>query len=286
MEELKNTPSLQPILPNASKNTIFSRFKQTWIQVIFFVFIISVFLATVIITLKLKESSNHTQLLRKSTLPSPTIKINNPLSNQFQEILFDKCKKDGTILLEDFPFIVNLNIVRIDKIYCEGFPNAKERFVVVKYGNRNSLYIHDEFSREPGHGGLPYLGLIGKVIKTKDNSKISVYFNGWGEGPSQYIEYLYVAARGFKELTVKNGERILITTTIDLVREGDPRLIALLNKYAKRSDDSSGQLEVEYSEELEKAIEHRFYEDFSKLEDTEKQRISYLEKILDAVDAK
>lgn len=243
-------------------------------------------------------SQNQTlsqQLKTSKPTPSPAV-VKGP---SFQDILENYCQ-DITlsptvslygIKLENLPVSIDQSVVPItfqsqDTVTCmSGGENlAKSNFVSIEYGPYKQIFLYDQNSKEPGHGGQSFFGSRPVVLKDDGQIKWSMSLN-WPEAGCTELENRTIVVRGERRLKLLNGETVLASTETEVTDPGDPRLVETLAQNLKDSECSPGQKDVVF-EGTDEKVKKRFFSNFDRLESPEKERVAEIQKILMAITPK
>lgn len=221
-------------------------------------------------------------IIKVNQLPTPTPQ-DLPKSH-LQELLGKHCSKnDPSMRTNDLPILINQSIIQVEKIIVECAAGYSKAYATIYFDNKR-LFIYDDFSEELGHGGVPYLGSEGTpIIETRD-IKITFYLSGGSGG--HIVGESSVVGRGEKKIFLSSGQIIYVNFSEFLIKEDDPRLVKLLKKYAESlTEDRPEELYIN-KEGYDKDIFTNFFSNLSKTEKPEKENITYIEKILNAVESK
>ena len=227
-------------------------------------------------------------------IPQPT-----PLTESFQQILVENCRKIGDessffygIAPDVLPVLIDLRVITL-KLREQGTascasadPPVETSYVFVPTEDNSGFHVYDENSVEGGHGGPPFLGTYGGVIKQTGSVTLSVYM-GWPHGGPIFVGDFVALVRGVKELKLSNGETIFVSTSLTVIDKDDPRLLEVLDDYSDVSDSDPSRKEVTTSPgDVEAGVVARFFNNLTTLESPERENIGKLENILDAVTAR
>jgi len=257
-------------------------------------------ISSVLIVLGLYLRQTNTEL--KPT-PTPDISPTNvsskpPIINSFQEILTKNCQKIATgsdsyfygiqpdLLPVSFdPTAITINPQEQGTISCGFFTpeNPNKNFVSIEFNTDWNMNIYDKNSEELGHGGPPFLGSFGQTIQDKKDTKLTIYLS-LGEGPTE-VKDIGVQVRGERKLPLSNGETILMNVSDEAIPGGDPRLMAILNKYQTTYEGYS-VIDSSKIEQIQEEIVKTFFGDVNKLQSPEKEIVLEIQQILKAVNPK
>ncbi len=244
----------------------------------------------------------------QTSLPiSPGTKIEETQNSQtvplkketyFQKILKTHCRNSDNfsgIELDNLPVKVDTNKIEIiyerkeqGTIICWSPPN-NTGYVSIRYHDNLSkdlendqiLFVYDGNSEELAHGGYPFLGQIGKTIKSSGSVKLNVYLNSSEIGP--VIGQNSVNLRGEKTFELPGGETIFVNTTRDIIRADDPRLITLLKKYAQNPKEGISSEKEKIVDDRDGAEEEIFSKFFLNIQTPEKEVLESVEDLLGSV---
>lgn len=215
-----------------------------------------------------------------------------PPKSSFQNLLSEQCKKFGdSVDVGVLPVVVDESVLDVRSVMCRGDSVINAGYVQVSYGDGETLNLYDEYSKELGHGGSPFLGTYRKSIKETADVRLSIYFARPDGGPA-LVGDVAVIVRGQKKIRLRSGETIFINAEHVAIEGDDPRLVAVLDKYSRESDRVAGRREIinDIYEDLidaaEVGIVKRFFDDLAILGDPERGNIRKLENILDTVTAR
>lgn len=217
-------------------------------------------------------------------------------ADTFQNILTKYCKKIDLgpgayfngLQPDNLPVSIDYSEVKVklreqETIPCALEPNSQGYvFVELEDSTKGIINIYDKYSKELGHGGPPILGSFDNVVKSEGVIKFSFALSG-GEGPP-IIGAVPVIIRGEKQLKLTGGEIIYINYTKIAIAGKDKRLVDLLNKYSKPSEFEPASQELA-SLPIEE-VKSLFFSDFYNLQSPEKEAVTEITRILNAVSAK
>lgn len=218
--------------------------------------------------------------------PAPRV-IEYSKESSFQQQYTEYCKKgnpSGSVIdPKDLPVSIDKSVISIKKAEVTCWSGS---VYIEASSDDYGINIYDKYSQEPGHGGEPWLGIEGKEIIKKGDIKITYYLSA-GEGPF-YVGGTTIEGRGEKEIQLSNGQKIYINTGKTLIKEDDPRLISILKKHAEAVQDPSEDAYIKEGEEgkVEEDIFNIFFKDLSKLKNPEKENLTSIEQILQAISSK
>lgn len=231
----------------------------------------------------------------------------------FQEILTKNCQMRKSlkgfsyygIELSKLPIIIDETLLKIqpeDKQYVRCIGEKGHDYIFFEYSSTlddsktSTIYVYDDGSEELGHGGQPYLGSYGKIIKNEEGFKLSLYLP-WGEGGPILTDEMTVVMRGEKKLLRADGEILYVNGETSIVDNNNPKLIEILNKYGKaitpevaalygwnfNDYQDKKMLKVEDNEAIVEEIATAFFSDMDNLGSVEEEQIKKLEQILNSV---
>jgi len=133
-------------------------------------------------------------------------------------------------------------------------------------GDQKSALIHDEYSEELGHGGSPFYGQIGDVIKEGDDFIISAFLTCTDMCGGSVDEYsAHVRIR--KILKFKGGEEIYINSDLTLFGQGNTTFKTYLNQ---NLENYNGTMVVDDEKAQDNFVKY-FFADLSNLDSSQKE---------------
>lgn len=236
--------------------------------------------------------------------PSPTTEqqyqkpIKTAFEGSFQDILIKNCERFelqkgvsfiDAIDISKAPVSINQNIINLNylvpnKLVCAGFDDTKSpnNYLLIGLQDKSYINVYDKNSKELGHGGPPYIGSYGTVIRDDGNIKLTVYIVG-SEGPS-LIGHIPVVMRGEKRLKLSNGDTVYANYSKTAIEGNESRLVEFLNAYSKPSDYEPGSREL--TSDPTEELKNKFFSNLSNLQPSEKSALSEIERVLSAITAK
>ena len=236
------------------------------------------------------NAGETTQILQtfKFTEKSATYPILN-LHGTLQDFLVKNCNPGNpqSISLDVLPFTLNQSTLKTTPqpngitAYCNSTEPEKISHAIlnISLSNNQWLLIHDNGSQELGHGGPPFIGLIGKTILDEDSTKIGAYATG-GEGPTLLGE-IGIGLRGIKEFRTLDNNPVYISLSQTGVESTDPRLLDYLRPFTKES--GFDKPEVIWDSDLENNLINFF---FANPQTTEITAINNLKQKLNSINPK
>jgi hypothetical protein len=212
----------------------------------------------------------------------------------------------GHISLNDLPFTIDQSVAKIDFEY-DGYLNCiglvynsidktTNGSIGISLANKRSvvlegLVVYDDFSQGPDRGGPPWLGSwesFGKVVMNNNGLKLVVYLQEpWGHF---YLgkDTVRVFLRATKEVRLSNGGIVYVSLTDEVIPATDSRVIAILKKYSVPSIDYAGAVVLNSAsrEKAQDEIVNTYFSDMKTLANPEKDAVSYVERIMNAIEAK
>lgn len=161
-------------------------------------------------------------------------------------------------------------------------PNPNKNFVMIRYDADYRMYIYDDLSEELGHGPPPFIGPTGASINRKDAPVLYIYL-GWPEAGDALVGEVPVYLRGIKDLKLKNGQTIHVSTDRLIRGEKDPTLMTFLRKH---TDLSRKDAEVLTGQGIDQTFALEFITDKQTLAPAESEAISFVDNILNSINVK
>lgn len=246
----------------------------------------------------------HSSPQATQTQPSSTGEQQNQestktaLEGSFQDTLIKNCEnyelQKGVAFVDVIdvnkaPVSINKNLININyrvpnKLLCAGFDGTKSpyNYFFIELQDKSMINVYDNNSKELGHGGPPYIGSYGTVIRDDGNIKLTVYMVG-NEGPT-LVGYAPVELRGEKRLKLSNGDTVYANYSKTAIEGKDSRLVEFLQPYSKPSDFKPGAKEV--TDFPAEELKNKFFSNLSNLQPSEKNVLSEIERVLSAVSPK
>jgi hypothetical protein len=247
----------------------------------------------------------------RSFIPSPSL-TEAPTSetpfvakSNFQKILQEKCVlypdtidgSSNSILATDLPINIDSSILANQEFNSQRSlgcfagntglveTQLKEENDRANVSGAGDLFIYDQYSESAGTDTYSGTETYGTVFSETADTKIAAFF-AFSQG-EDYIGQFPIAINAQKKLTQKNGEVLFVKYTVIGIKNDDPRLISLSNKYSTIYDgEKILKSYVGIYEELERDMIQTFFKDRSSLQEPEKTAVARLESILSKITVK
>ncbi len=103
------------------------------------------------------------------------------------------------------------------------------------------INIYNDDSKEPGHGGAPFLGEVGVLAHQAPDIKYFIYLEPGDTGP-RIIGNTPVILRAIKAMRLSNGETIYANTSTKIIAANAPDLISFLEQFSRPCDNNCMKL--------------------------------------------
>ncbi len=100
-----------------------------------------------------------------------------------------------------------------------------------------NVNIYNDDSKEPGHGGAPFLGEVGTLAHQAPEIKYFIYLEPGDAGP-RIIGNTPVLLRAIKTMRLSNSETIYANTSTKIIAADDPDLISFLEQFSRPCDNN------------------------------------------------
>jgi len=158
--------------------------------------------------------------------------------SMFKEIINKYCDSENHIDPSYLPIDIGiLSKEKKDNICVRETPNGEFTYITNYYtlNEKNKAgFIYNHNSIELGHGGPPFLGIVGDIIyQTRDGSDSIYAYVDYAPMAEGYYSSPSISVRGLKKIELDNGEALLINVAATAVEQENPDLDEITKKYLK-----------------------------------------------------